>query len=139
MGYAVVANMSRSAGEIEETGDYAALFQPCTWKMSGPWQTRWMSSCCFSITPTQTFTDPLPCVSLKPGAVNTSRKAHFSRPVYNSSGRTATHLLLLLLLLKLLKKTDGLHLESLVINCKPFYSPREYSSYVMVGIYRPTR
>ena len=36
MGYAVVANMSRSAGEIEETGDYEALFQHAPGKCPVP-------------------------------------------------------------------------------------------------------
>ena len=36
-----------------------------------------------------------------------------------------------------LEKTCSPHLESLFINCKPFYSPREFSSFVMVGVYIP--
>ena len=36
-----------------------------------------------------------------------------------------------------LKKTCSPHLETLFLNCKPFYSPRECSSFVMVGVYIP--
>jgi hypothetical protein len=36
-----------------------------------------------------------------------------------------------------LEKTCSPHLESLFINCKSFYSPREFSSFVMVGVYIP--
>lgn len=34
-----------------------------------------------------------------------------------------------------LKKKCSPHLETLIINCKPFYSPREFSSFVLVGVY----
>ena len=29
------------------------------------------------------------------------------------------------------------HLESISINCRPFYSPREFSSFILVGVYIP--
>lgn len=28
-------------------------------------------------------------------------------------------------------------LESFFINCKPFYSPREFASFILVGVYIP--
>lgn len=31
------------------------------------------------------------------------------------------------------------NLESLFINCKPFYSPREFSSFIMAGVYIPPK
>lgn len=37
----------------------------------------------------------------------------------------------------MLKKMCSPHLETLIINCKPFYSPREFSSFVLVGVYIP--
>nr|BAB83841.1 ReO_6 [Oryzias latipes] len=36
-----------------------------------------------------------------------------------------------------LKKTCSPQLESFFINCRPFYSPREFSSFVLVGVYIP--
>ena len=30
-----------------------------------------------------------------------------------------------------------MELETLIINCRPFYSPREFSSVVLVGVYIP--
>jgi hypothetical protein len=29
------------------------------------------------------------------------------------------------------------HLETFIINCKPFYSPREFASFILVGVYIP--
>nr|XP_046238913.1 uncharacterized protein LOC124055928 [Scatophagus argus] len=36
-----------------------------------------------------------------------------------------------------LRKSCSFHLESLFINCKPFYSPREFSSFILVSVYIP--
>ncbi len=36
-----------------------------------------------------------------------------------------------------LKKTCSPNLEALFINCKPFYSPREFSSFILVNVYVP--
>jgi len=36
-----------------------------------------------------------------------------------------------------LKESCSPHLETLLINCKPFYSPREFSSFILVGVYIP--
>ena len=30
-------------------------------------------------------------------------------------------------------------LETHIINCKPFYSPREFASFILVGVYIPTQ
>ncbi|KAI3353757.1 hypothetical protein L3Q82_004989 [Scortum barcoo] len=37
--------------------------------------------------------------------------------------------------MSVLKKSYSPHLETLFINCKPFYSPREFSSFILVGVY----
>ncbi|KAL0147067.1 hypothetical protein M9458_057591, partial [Cirrhinus mrigala] len=36
-----------------------------------------------------------------------------------------------------LKKMCSPNLEALFINCKPFYSPREFSSFILVNVYVP--
>ena len=36
-----------------------------------------------------------------------------------------------------LNKSCSPHLETLYINCKLFYSPREFSSFILVGVYIP--
>ena len=36
-----------------------------------------------------------------------------------------------------LKKSCSPHLETFLINCRPFYSPREFSSFILVGVYIP--
>ncbi len=36
-----------------------------------------------------------------------------------------------------LKKMCCPNLEALFINCKPFYSPREFSSFILVSVYIP--
>ena len=36
-----------------------------------------------------------------------------------------------------LKKSCSPHLETFFINCRPFYSPREFSSFILVGVYIP--
>ena len=38
-----------------------------------------------------------------------------------------------------LNKSCSPHLETLFINSKPFYSPREFSSFILVGLYIPPR
>ncbi len=38
---------------------------------------------------------------------------------------------------KVLKKMCCPNLEALFINCKPFYSPREFSSFILVSVYIP--
>ena len=39
---------------------------------------------------------------------------------------------------KLVSQSCSVELETLIINCRPFYSPREFSSVVLVGVYIPT-
>ena len=38
---------------------------------------------------------------------------------------------------KLVSRSCSVELENLIINCRPFYSPREFSSVVLVGVYIP--
>ena len=38
---------------------------------------------------------------------------------------------------KLVSQSCSVELETLIINCRPFYSPREFSSVVLVGVYIP--
>ena len=38
---------------------------------------------------------------------------------------------------KLVSQSCSVELETLIINCRPFYSPREFSSVVLVGMYIP--
>ena len=39
---------------------------------------------------------------------------------------------------KLVSQSCSVELETLIINCRPFYSPREFSSVVLVGVYMQT-
>ena len=38
---------------------------------------------------------------------------------------------------KLVSQSCSVELETLIINCRPFYSPREFSSVVLVGVHIP--
>ena len=38
-----------------------------------------------------------------------------------------------------LKESCSPHLETFFVNCRPVYSPREFSSFVLVGVYIPPR
>ena len=40
---------------------------------------------------------------------------------------------------KLVSQSCSVELETLIINCRPFYSPRDFSSVVLVGVYIPLR
>ena len=40
---------------------------------------------------------------------------------------------------KPVSQSCSVELETLIINCRPFYSPREFSSVVLVGVYIPLR
>ncbi len=88
-----------------------------------------------------------PVCSLRPGLVSTSRIAHSIYQASNSSegtelsGKTRGGGISFYVNegwckdVTVLKKSCSPQVETIFINCKPFYSPWEFSSFFLIGVY----
>ena len=103
-------------------------------------------NCCFLTVETRTSAELPRCVLLKPGSVNSSTGLHlpdFQLHLPALSGTRRRGRIWFYINkgwctdVTVLKKSCSPHLESLFINCRPFYSPWEFSSFILVGVYIP--
>ncbi|KAI3372041.1 hypothetical protein L3Q82_006694 [Scortum barcoo] len=137
-GDAVVGNApERSAGGLR-LGDCELRSHRFTWRMSALWPTRWMN-CCSSTGKTWTFVDlgeHIPDSSLHLPGFHLIRADRTELSGKMRGGRICFYVNEGWCMdVTVLKKSCSPHLETLFINCKPFYSLREFSSFILVGVY----